>query len=734
MARWQDIAVRLGRFFARAGAVSDHLILVRIPLLLVAAGMFLTLRVDQISEFFFLFGKGGERPLRDAVSALAMTFLLGLAVWYSSRVLYRFRFAPRPALADPRLAGLRKWLPRALGASVPLLMAIGCIAQLRAKTADAADHLRLCIYAGLYLAEAVAIAFLVFKRRALMRAYERYRSTDPGARTAADPLDEPVLHALRELQPGYRFFQLAVAANGVVFVLAAWSPATLAGIGTLALIQLTALFFVLTGTWVLSVTERCAFPVLTVLLAAALGGQLFLANDNHHVRQTAAQASYHAVTPQIANLRSGREVLARRVAAMRDGPVFLVSAEGGGMRAAAWTALVLARLDHLTNGAFGDHLVAASGVSGGSLGIATYTAMRRMRLDHALDIGAFRCARRPAAAPDVCPARDFLTRDFLRPVLTNMLIVDQAQRWLPVAFLPDRGSTLERAWERAWEQITHAAPGQGAFTQAWSTAANTDRDPWLLFNTTVVSSGQRLIEQPFAFDAADFDAYFPGAINGALRLQDSAPLSAVVHNSARFTYMSPAGTLDPPLTNPPSPPLQVVDGGYFENSGTATLLGVYRLLTQPGGLTPAIDPKRIYVIHISNDPLVPAMRADGEDVCLAEKKGTAGERAVRDPGHVGEFAAPLVALLNTREARGELARQAIVREVQSRAGDAAPNVLHFRLCRGDHHLPLGWTLSDAAWTELTRQLGDVRVEEETRNIDLNVRQLDQVRELMGAPR
>ena len=734
MALLQKLAPPIRTFFARVGAISDHVILVRIPLLLVVAGMFLTLRVDQISEFFFLFGKGGERPLRDAVGALALTFLLGLAVWYSSRVLYRFRFAPRPTLADPRLAWLRKWLPRALGAAVPLLMAIGCIAQLRAKTVDAADHLRLCIYAAIYFAEALVIVFLVVKRRALMRAYERHRAIDPGARTASDPLDEPVLHSLRELQPGYRFFQLAVLANGVVFVLAAWSPMALAGIGTLALIQLTALFFVLTGTWLLSWTERYAIPVLTLLLAAALGGQLVLSNDNHHVRQTTAQASYQAVTPQITNLRKGREVLERRLAALRDGPVFLVSAEGGGMRAAAWTALVLARLDYLTQGTFGDHVFAASGVSGGSLGIATYAAMRRLRIGHALDIAAFNCGRRPAAASDSCPARNFLTRDFLRPVLTNMLIVDQAQRWLPIAFLPDRGSTLERAWERTWEQITNAPAGQGAFAQAWNTDETNDHDPWLLFNTTVVSSGQRLIEQPFAFDAGDFDEYFPGAINGALRLQGSAPLSAVVHNSARFTYMSPAGTLDPPVTNPPSPPLQVVDGGYFENSGTATLLGVYRLLTQPGGLTPAIDPKRIYVIHISNDPLVPSMRTDGQDVCLTDRKGSAGEREVLDPGHVGEFASPLVALLNTREARGELARHAIVREVHARAGDEAQNVLHFRLCRGDHHLPLGWTLSDAAWTELTRQLGDVRIEEETRNIDLNAQQLDLVRDLLAPPR
>src|SRR5690606_37338373 len=58
-------------------------------------------------------------------------------------------------------------------------------------------------------------------------------------------------------------------------------------------------------------------------------------------------------------------------------PVFVVAAAGGGLRAAYWTALLLAEMDDRTCGQFGRHVLAASGVSGGSLGLALYAAQRR---------------------------------------------------------------------------------------------------------------------------------------------------------------------------------------------------------------------------------------------------------------------------------------------------------------------------------------------------------------------
>ena len=56
--------------------------------------------------------------------------------------------------------------------------------------------------------------------------------------------------------------------------------------------------------------------------------------------------------------------------------MYVISADGGGLRAAFYTASVLAAADDLTCGEFGQHVRAASGVSGGALGIATWMVMR----------------------------------------------------------------------------------------------------------------------------------------------------------------------------------------------------------------------------------------------------------------------------------------------------------------------------------------------------------------------
>jgi hypothetical protein len=58
-----------------------------------------------------------------------------------------------------------------------------------------------------------------------------------------------------------------------------------------------------------------------------------------------------------------------------DNPTLtLVSAEGGGIRAAYWTGVGLGRMEEATNETFSTTVVSMSGVSGGSLGIATWLA------------------------------------------------------------------------------------------------------------------------------------------------------------------------------------------------------------------------------------------------------------------------------------------------------------------------------------------------------------------------
>src|SRR5699024_886813 len=56
-------------------------------------------------------------------------------------------------------------------------------------------------------------------------------------------------------------------------------------------------------------------------------------------------------------------------------PLYLVAAEGGGIRAAYWAGVVLAKLQDDSRGRFSRHVFGMSGVSGGSLAVSSFAAL-----------------------------------------------------------------------------------------------------------------------------------------------------------------------------------------------------------------------------------------------------------------------------------------------------------------------------------------------------------------------
>ncbi|MEX0914577.1 MAG: hypothetical protein WDZ60_01685, partial [Wenzhouxiangellaceae bacterium] len=359
------------------------------------------------------------------------------------------------------------------------------------------------------------------------------------------------------------------------------------------------------------------------------------------------------------------------------------------IRAAMWTALVLSKLQHATDGRFWDCTMAVSGVSGGSLGLASFAAFMREQDD-----------RFPEGDN---PLVRFLEDDFLAPVLAAMFGADLFQRFLPLRLFTDRGQALEHSWVQGYRQ--HVLGGQktaaadaGLAMRLADSVRSPDNSRWrtaLFLNTTLVDSGLRLIQHPFAALDIDPDVSvpFPGAQDGARWLPEELPLFSAVHNSARFTLVSPAGTILRRDGDDVRRLGQVVDGGYFENSGMTTnqaLINAYSEMTADGR-----GPARFRVVHISNGETVAPFAPNGADECPAESTGPAPIPLF------GELRAPLIAILQTRDARGLYARQALLDRVQH-LGDGA--LWHYRLCAGLHPIPLGWTIGDQTTREMRRQL------------------------------
>ncbi|MDR2239984.1 MAG: MFS transporter [Zoogloeaceae bacterium] len=256
--------------------------------------------------------------------------------------------------------------------------------------------------------------------------------------------------------------------------------------------------------------------------------------------------------------------------AVSGGLQLAIHADGGGLRAALFTAEVLALSDDLSCGDFGSHVFAASGVSGGSLGIATWAAMRAELIRLAKK-------RNPASGDPWAHCKQQriamqLPGEFpLRNLVYGVLLTDHLT--LPLIFMlttdfvrweAQRGQALLDSWQLGAREAMRAqdpsddfvAPKQRfafAATLGESKAGFDSGGPVLLFTATDVDTGDR-----FVFSNVD---WYPQG-NAFMHV----PIGVATLHSARFPLISPVGSI---LVDEKTKWL--ADGGYFDNSGAATL-------------------------------------------------------------------------------------------------------------------------------------------------------------------
>jgi hypothetical protein len=161
------------------------------------------------------------------------------------------------------------------------------------------------------------------------------------------------LRSLRELYWQAWLPLVLVAAFGfglmILFAYRAVRVAPYLGSTTVALLAVTGLIPV--GSFLVYLGNRASLPVVTlVLIWAAISTY---AADNHYVRLYADMHSYRLPDPPPAlteSLPEMKDYFADWTAGLApnsrgDVPILIVTAEGGGIRAAYWTALVLGELE-----------------------------------------------------------------------------------------------------------------------------------------------------------------------------------------------------------------------------------------------------------------------------------------------------------------------------------------------------------------------------------------------------
>ncbi|MEY9459693.1 hypothetical protein ABH973_000106 [Bradyrhizobium ottawaense] len=433
-------------------------------------------------------------------------------------------------------------------------------------------------------------------------------------------------------------------------------------------------------------------PLTTTLVVLAVVFSWYDLNDNHPIRRAAEKANKKPEDVQTAF----EKWLVARPDLLRfdEYPVFVVSAEGGGIRAAFFTAVTLGRIvDRCPRMA--NHFFAISGVSGGAIGAALFAAALEARPPNTSDR---RCDLTAPAEPIYEKAlAEILTDDHLTPLISRMLFPDMLQRFLPFpVYRFDRQLGLELSLERSFRRVF----GSDVLARPIYNLEPSPSHPfvpYLLMNMTEVNSGRRFIMTPLFLRTIEFNGVEDWHL---LDWDRGPPVSTAAATSARFPVFSPAGYY---FNN--GRKARYVDGGYADNSGAISVAELYRALyllreqkyvekDQQGNETTKFA---FIAIHIGNAP-----------ACNIAQEGNACEDIDEVPplaGGLGELLSPLRTVINVRSAQVEYTLRRLHTELDQ-ATEMKRFDFHSRVQLYDRGVPvpLGWLLSNRVASELRSQL------------------------------
>jgi len=659
---FDDPAIVTG-FGAHWRALSYVLNICRFSLLVLLANAVL-LHVGQGQDLLLAVGED-----HSYIILLGSVLLWSFSTWLWTRMLLEIHF-PGACVDRKLLVHYRRYLPRALA----LLCFLTVAAALYSAGPPASGYVWPTAISG------AAFALLLgWRRRAARWAAGMLVSKS----NAKGPEQHWLWTEPLTTEPLFTDWRQALASNlgklsalflvaGVALVI--WglvSPIALGTLfNTLVLLMTWAATFLPVGSTVTYVANKTGLPLMTLLLVVAAVSSLW--NDNHAIRPLATQAAT-ASRPHINDVL--RDWKTEHCSDQRCDPFVVVATAGGGIRAAYWTGTVLGYLQQ-QNSSFGDHVFAISGVSGGSIGATIYRGIITGADDGPCKHALLNCVL------------DVVSADYLAPLSASLLYRDLPQHLLPWPLLPDRAQTFEQSWESNYRNIT----GQDVLNTSFSAPSENGRAwPILFLNSTWSNNGRRIVGATVRVD--DVPA-FTLQTDLLKTVGYDIRLSTAMHNSARFPYVSPAGSWHAGGEgNPTAGKIvgRLQDGGLFENYGAETALEILNYAQRQVDAGPAPGSRfKPLVILITSNPTLPR------------------DFAAAAPGRANNLGSGLLTTvhtyLNTRVGRGAEAAGRL-RAWAQQHGD----FVYFRMCETDNqdkqagkdiNPPLGWALSKNAQRDI----------------------------------
>jgi patatin-like phospholipase len=361
----------------------------------------------------------------------------------------------------------------------------------------------------------------------------RWVSLKPGLR---DGFVDPETAVLRD---GHLMAAIAFTESAGLYIVIGLSKYGRLGlptyVSTLACVLLLTLMLCWFATGLAFFFDHYRVPVLVPLLLLP-AVTAWLPWSDHFYRTYPGAHGYSAGPGPILNIDS-------------DLPAIVVAANGGGIQAAAWTARVLTGLDRALRPEFGDtygkSIRLISAVSGGGVGAMHFAAKYAKGRVDPNDMDLIVKQADASSLDEVAWGAAY--PDFWRAFVPLPLRAAQF----------DRGEALESAW------IAHD-PRAASRLAEWRLDASLGDRPGLIFNATLVDTGERLLVGTTRVGWSEFA--------GLRNFEDQYPdtdiqVATAARLSASFTYVSPAARSDKA-----GPDFHVVDGGYYDNYGMSTAL------------------------------------------------------------------------------------------------------------------------------------------------------------------
>lgn len=665
---WNEI-VRIAKIINVAGISVTAVLLLWIMLF----------NVGQVTDAIIALGEFGK--IHHFVILVLVGSLWAFFVWYWARVFYYIEYQKQTNLKDYEKV-IVKYTPRVLGA-LALLIIAGAFLKQSPKCDVSSSINPLCAIGITFIILAVIFVIIVNLRRRIFKltpVNQMHEVLKPEKRIV--PLRNLPVHTRRTLI-------ITTIISSIILLVITIFPIHFTiylGDGVTILITCFCIWLPILY-WIRYYSVKLGFPLYLLLAVLIIFFSFF--NSNKDIRfvedsTTDNTKSIGAYTEEWL-LKNKTSDNSKKI------PMFIVLSEGGGIRAAYWSAQFLARTQRDCP-EFRNHLYCISGVSGGSFGATVFDGLLNY-----YDLHKDEAATPLKAGKNDMQNKitDIIGKDYLSPTIACLCTREVLQLLIPFPIQSfDCAKVFEKTWEYTWKNNLN---DDLTFSEPLLSLLDNDSIPSLFINSTQVENGYPVVLSNIRINeglsSADNQNNFhlPREFYTDIlgKASNDVPLSTASLLSARFPYVSPAGT----LKDRNNSVISLVDGGYFDNTGANT---AYQVL---------FNIKKIYEKKKKS-----IYRTDIMPVIIYLKNGVSLPDSVSTRKTlIDQLVAPIETSLQIRDSNTKNNLEKLREFVNYYEGEFITYTLP-KTGATETDIPLGWALSRSVQQEI-----DERVEE----IDIN---------------